>query len=226
MKKIILLITLKLCLYSYSFAQTADKIGYASIGGDNNFMMGMGLSYSIDWGATLKCDYILHEKAGVGIRPIISGYSYKDYITDTVNTDLFTINNNKGGHIYNFFVTGTYYLIGFYSESPGGFYVTLGAGYLNKKASTAVTDKKGQLSYNRNLHNKSFAGLFCLGEDYFVGPGKFFLEAPLSLEIYGAQTSALDNTIGSYVQPTVATTKSYRKFKIYPFLTFGYTFLF
>ena len=223
MKKLILTLAASGLLMQTTYAQTTktntDLAPYKKIA------VGIGVSthsvlYSPNFGGNIKLDYLLTKKFSIGIKSIITSYNYESRNNGWLNSSIISAPViYKPGRIINISLISSYYILGKNQSSKAGLYVTAEVGYNDLKRKYTYNNNEGFIYIYRV---KTLSGLVGLGGDFKIGPGRMYIETPVSFTLFGTET---------YDYPTIdgkktVSNKSKPSGSIRPFVNLGYTLFF
>ena len=174
-----------------ALAQDASKVSSPTTS-DKKMVIGAGLSYNAGLGGNLKFDYLLNNKFSIGLKSMITSYSYEDYTYDDVVLPYYGFKiDYQPGNALGAMIATTFYIFGNNnSESKGGIYASLGLGYSAYKLSSTTTSLAPvsdtlYYKYSKDFGSKCFSGLISIGGDRKLGSGRIYFEISVPIEIYG-----------------------------------------
>jgi len=144
------------------------------------------------YGGSLKLDYLINSKLGLGIKAI-GAFSPPP----RGGTDLYqsSYSYTPKSHIWAN-LTATYNILGDYQLSSAALYMELGAGYgYNSYSESWYSPGNALISYTKTWTNSSFNGHFTLGGSYHLWKGEIFLEAIFGIPVYGTEKQNFSNVV-------------------------------
>lgn len=169
----------------------------------NKYTAGLGFSTDLEKiGPTLKFDYHLNKKMGVGLRTHYVIGTWQDYINQLTApyAPYNLIVDYQKGNQMAFSIDAIYHIIGNNQESKFGMRIEAGLGYhgwsqtLNAKTDAPISDP-AFYNYNKTFGMRAFSLKTGIGFEYQAGPGKLFLDIPVHIDIYGTEFYNYSNQI-------------------------------